>query len=202
MALSSPRATATLPGVSASVLYFSLNCELSARSTPEKSQSIRSRSRACFAVQNLSAMTATPRPLPPTGISKTSTTPGTLRAALSSNDFGDAPNTGGRATTAIFIPGRSRSSPNFIEPSHFGELSRRRVPFPINRNSAAVLSVTVSGTGRWDAASANSAYFADCPPGPWTTLDSVRHCSGATFHFCAAAATSMARVRAPNSRYC
>ena len=39
--------------------------------------------------------TATARPLPANGISKTSTTPGTLRAALSSTDLGDAPNIGG-----------------------------------------------------------------------------------------------------------
>ena len=36
-----------------------------------------------------------------------------------------APKTGGRATSATFMPARSRSSPNFCEPSHLGRLSRR-----------------------------------------------------------------------------
>ena len=167
-----------------------------------KSHSIFKRSRACFAVQNLSATTVTAVPLLTVGISNISATPGMLRASLSSTDFGDAPKVGGCATSATFIPGRSRSSPNFREPLHLGRLSSRRVFLPTSRKSPEFLSGTVSGTVMCAAASARSAYVADRPPGPRTTLASVRHSLARTFHWSAAAAISMARVLAPSSRYC
>jgi hypothetical protein len=91
-------------------------------------------SRPCFAGQNLSATTATPVPPFATGISNTSRTPSRLRAASSSKLLTLAPNTGGCAT-ATFIPGRSRSKPNFSEPSHFGLPPSRRTCFPTSRNS-------------------------------------------------------------------
>src|SRR4029453_11071850 len=87
-------------------------------------------------------------------------------------------------------------------PSHFGRLSSRRTFLPISRKSDGFFSGTVVGTGSRAASLASSAYLADCPAGPWTTLTSVRHWFGSTFHRSAAAATSMARVRAPSSRYC
>ena len=149
-AFSSPRLTATLPGVRANALYFVHNCSVSGCSIPDKSQSIFKRSRACFAVQNLSATTATPLPFA-SGISKTSFTPSSRRASLSSRLFTRPPNTGGCATTAIFIPGRSRSTPNFCEPSHFAALSSRGVFLPMSRKSDGFFSRAFSGTG-WRAA--------------------------------------------------
>src|SRR6185436_2666274 len=88
------------------------------------------------------------------------------------------------------------------EPSHLARLSRRRTLVPTRRNCEGSLSDTVGGTACLAAGSASSAYLAERPPGPCTTLASVRHCAGATFHRSAAAATSIARVRAPSSRYC
>ena len=78
----------------ASCLYLVHNSALSAVSTPVRSHSIFSRLRACFAGQNLSATTATPVPFA-SGISKTSRTPSTARASLSTTLLTRAPKTGG-----------------------------------------------------------------------------------------------------------
>ena len=145
----------------ASSLYFIDNCELSARSTPAESHSIFSRSRPCFAGQNLSATMATPVPPRATGISNTSRTPSTARASLSSKLLTFAPKTGGCATTATFILGKSRSRPNFSEPSHLGLLSSRRTPFPTRRNSDGLFSRTLVGTVFRAASLTSSAYLAD-----------------------------------------
>src|SRR5271157_769521 len=102
------------------------------------------RSRACFAIQNLSATTATPVPLT-RGISNTSRTPSTPRAVLSSKLLTRPPNTGGCATTAVFMPGMSRSSPNLSEPLHLGRLSSRGTLFPTRRNCDRSFSWTVAG---------------------------------------------------------
>src|SRR5258705_7027255 len=95
---------------------------------PSKSQSTFSRSRACLAIQNLSATTAIALPLT-SGYSNTSRTPGTARASLSSKLRTLPLNTGGRATSATNIPGRSRSMANLCDPSDFARPSSRRTGF-------------------------------------------------------------------------
>ena len=162
IAFASPRATATLPAVRASSLYFVHNCAavgaLDAGKVPFDLQPV---ARPALRARTCRRRRRRPSRRVPAGISKTSRTPSRLRAALSSKLLTRAPNTGGCATTATFIPGRSRSKPNFSEPSHLGRLSSRRTLFPTSRNSDGFLSRTLAGTGFRAASPASSAYFAD-----------------------------------------
>ena len=174
---------------------------LSGRSSPDRSQSIFNRSRACFAGQNLSATIATPLPRM-SGISNTSRTPSTARACVvdRSSPYRQIPADARRA--AIFIPGRSRSSPNFCDPSHFDRLSSRRTLFPMIRNSDGFLRLTSPARA---CAPRRSRDLHSVPidwPGRTRRCSVVRHWSGVTRQRSAAVAINIARIFAPNSRYC
>ena len=58
-----------------------------------------------------------------------------------------APNTGGRATTAVSRPGSVTSMPNCASPVTFSRLSRRRVGLPMSFHSVGSLSGGSAGTG-------------------------------------------------------
>jgi len=81
---------------------------------------------------------------------------GTLQAATGPWFFYQAPNTGGRATSAISMSGRFTSMPNSAAPLTLALLSRRRVGLPISVKSFASLSLTSFGIGSFAAASASS----------------------------------------------
>ena len=115
-----------------------------------KSQSTTSLSRPVFAGQKPSAITATPD-----GICSTAFTPRSLRAPVASNFFTFPPKTGGRATTAVSIPGRCTSRPNCAAPFAFDGVSNRRVGFPISVNAFAFLSGTSAGAVSLAAVSAS-----------------------------------------------
>ena len=92
-AAASPSLRAGLPGCSASVRYSAMMAAVLRFSALLSSHSTLSASRPSFAAQKLLATTATPR-----GTCTTSTTPGTALAAVASNDFTVAPNSGGRCS--------------------------------------------------------------------------------------------------------
>ena len=76
----------------------------------------------------------------------------------------------------------------------------RRVGLPMSLKDLGSLSATFCGTGSFEAASASWPYASFFPPAPSTTPFSVRSVSGFTFHWFAAACTSIARACAPAVR--
>ncbi len=161
------------------------------------SHSTRRASRATFACQKLSAITAIPA-----GMATTLRTPGIERARASSKLFIFAPKIGGRAMTAVNIPGNFTSIPNSALPFNFSGVSSRLIGLPISLNVFGSLSCTFAGGVSLAAADARCPYVR-LRFGPFSTApDSVRQMDGSTFHCCAAAAISMARAAAPAWRNC
>jgi hypothetical protein len=133
----------------------------------------------------------------------TATTPFTFSAAVASNDAGFAPKRGGCATTTVSMPGSWMSIVKIALPVVLSALSRRAtdLSLPISVKAAGSLSVTLAGSGSFDAASANwpkRAWRFDfaCAITPFETVISP----GFTPHCCAAAWTSIARALAPTWR--
>ena len=91
--------------------------------------------------------------------------------------------------------------PKLCWPLLLARASMRPVGLPIRRKSLGFFSTTVAGTGWAMAAWASSPYDSFLPLGPSTKPSRVRSVAASTFHCAAAAATSMARARAPSSRY-
>ncbi len=83
-------------------------------------------------------------------------TPGTALAARASKDLTVAPNTGGRATTAVSRPGKRTSMPNWARPVVFSGVSKRFVGLPMSFQSFGSLSVTAASGGNLAAAAASS----------------------------------------------
>ena len=162
------------------------------------SQVTRRASRPLRAAQKPVATTATP-----VGTGTTWVTPFTRRAAVASNDFTVAPKRGGRAMSAVSIPGSARSIVNCADPSVFALPSTRRSSLPTSLKSLGSFSVTWAGGVRaaaFDASSPNVARRPDgaCDTTPRSTVISVV----GTPHSRAAASTSMARAVAPARRIC
>jgi hypothetical protein len=102
---------------------------VSTRAPSLPSQTTSRASRPFLADQNEVAITATPD-----GTWTTSLTPRTARARAAFTPLTVAPKTGGRATTAVSMPGTVASRPNVASPVTFTRLSRRFVDFPMILN--------------------------------------------------------------------
>ncbi len=100
------------------------------RNARDSSHSTLTASRAFFADQKSSAITATPLA---TGVSKatTSATHFILRAVPASKRFSRAPKRGGRITSAVIIPGSFRSCVNTAVPFDFATASMRGTERPM-----------------------------------------------------------------------
>ena len=160
------------------------------------SHATRSASRPLRAAQKLSATTATPA-----GTGTTCVTPFTRRAAVASNDFTLAPKRGGRAISAVSIPGTAKSIVYCAEPSVLALLSTRGGCLPTSLKSFGSLSVTCAGGAIAAAFDASSPNVARRPDGAWdTTPRSTVISEAGTLHSRAAASTSMARAVAPARR--
>src|SRR5688500_19517429 len=85
---------------------------------------------------------------PFSGTRRTAFTPLTARAAPSSTDARRAPNTGGRATTAVNWPGRRMSMPKSWRPLLFAGASRRGVGRPDDAEVPGVLQRDGLGHGQ------------------------------------------------------
>jgi len=90
--------------------------------------------------------------------------------------------------------------PNSAVPLVLAGVSSRRVRLPTMRKSPGSLSATFSGTGSFDASAASWPYEAFLPPGPVTLPFSAFRLLASTFHFAAAADSSISRTCAPATR--
>ncbi|MNN23460.1 hypothetical protein D3C81_1368580 [compost metagenome] len=91
--------------------------------------------------------------------------------------------------------------PNGVVAAILPRASSRGVGLPTMRNCAGSFSVTCCGTGSAIAACASSPKVARWLPEVSTPCSTLMP-AASTCHLCAAAVTSMARARAPSSRYC
>ena len=107
--------------------------------------------RPLRAAQKLVATTATPD-----GTCTTCVTPFTRRLPIASIDLTVAPNRGGRAMSAVSIPGAEKSRVNFAEPSVFAAPSTRRTTLPTSLKSFGSFRVTWVGGVRVAAFEASS----------------------------------------------
>ena len=114
------------------------------------SQSMWSASRAIFACQKESAITATPE-----GTATILRTPAMERARESSKARTFAPKMGARATTAINIRGILTSMPKTAFPFTLSEVSSRFAGLPMSLNVFGSLSGTCAGGVNFAAASAS-----------------------------------------------
>ena len=73
------------------------------------------------------------------------------RALESSTLFTFAPKIGGRATTAVSIPGKFTSSPKVAWPFSLKGVSRRLMGFPISLKFFGSFSSTLAGGGSFTA---------------------------------------------------
>ena len=209
-AAASPLVRPGLPGertlASSAVLYDFESCD----SLGPASQVILSASRPRSAAQVFCAITATPpsgKKAPGIGVSGMRTmrsTPGTLRASLSSTLTTLPPQTGGRAMTATFMPGSVTSAPYTAVPVVIGTRSIDGIFLPCHRRSSGRLMRTLAGAGiaivRAVATSSPNGFVRPvgrCTTSCWRAKTSAT----STFHWLAAAASSSARVVAPASRY-
>ena len=103
-----------------------------------------------MAAQNDVAITATPD-----GTGTTALTPRTARARSAFTLLTVPPKTGGRATTAVSMPGTVASMPKVASPVTFTRLSSRFVAFPMSFHWDGSLSGGFVGTG-WVAARSTS----------------------------------------------
>jgi hypothetical protein len=103
-----------------------------------------------LAGQNPSARTATPR-----SIATTCRTPGTAFALSAFTRFTLPPKTGGRATSAISIPGTCTSRPKTALPLVLSGVSSRGVALPISLKSLGSFKATLRGGLRPAAFSAS-----------------------------------------------
>src|SRR5260370_35474413 len=88
--------------------------------------------------------------------------------------------------------------PETAVPLTFAGGPRRLAGVPMSLKSAAGLSATFSGTGNFAAAVARAPYLIRRPLAAWITSPrSARQDAGSTFHFLAAADTSMVLAVAP-----
>ena len=133
----------------------------------------------------------------PVGTRTTCVTPLTDWAAVGSNDFTVAPNRGGRAISAVSIPGSARSMVNFAEPSVLAAPSSRGRGLPTSVKSLGSFKVTCAGGFSAAAFRASSPNVARRPEAWSTTPRSTVISDAGTLHSRAAALTSMARAAAP-----
>src|SRR5690349_18944779 len=192
----SPFLRAGVPGFSASALYSASSSAVPRVSAAASSHWTVSASRPFFAAQKFSATTATPD-----GTWTTLTTPGTALAEAVSTDLTVAPNTGGRAMTAVSIPGSFTSNANCAVPLVFDLASTRGTEAPISVKRLGSFSETSDGTGSPAALPANSPNVALRPDGacfmmPFSTVMVDR----STPHSLAAASISNALAVAPALR--
>jgi hypothetical protein len=134
----------------------------------------------------------------------TFSTPGTLSAAAASNDFTLPPHTGGRAITAVFIPGSRTSAPYVAVPVVIGTRSIDGIFLPCQRRSAGSLTFTrdLSGMGNVRADATRAPKAIARPVRSCTTWCCRARTSVAfTPHCFAAASSSNARTVAPASRH-
>ena len=130
------------------------------RSARLSSQVTRSASRPLRAAQKPRPTTATPD-----GTRTTWVTPFTRRAAAASTDFTMAPNRGGRAMTAVSMPGNAKSAVNCAEPSVLALPSTRGGRLPISLKSFGSFNVTWAGGVSAAAFAASSPKVARRPDG-------------------------------------
>ena len=124
-------------------------------------------------------------------------------ATVASNDFTVAPNLGGRAISAVSIPGSVKSMVNFAEPSVFAVPSSRGRCVPTSLKSLGSFKVTSGGGVSVAAFAARSPNVARRPDGACeTTPRSTVISAAGTLQSRAAASTSMARAVAPARRSC
>ena len=124
-------------------------------------------------------------------------------ASLASNDFTLPPKRGGRAITAVSMPGSAMSMVNIAWPRDLARESVRRTSLPISLKSFGSFSSTSLGGSNLAALTARSPNAADlplalCERRPLSTLISA----AATPQSCAAASTRSARAVAPAWRIC
>jgi hypothetical protein len=153
----------------------------------------RSASRPLRAAQKLVATTATPD-----GTGTTCVTPFTCRAGPASNDFTVAPKRGGRAISAVSIPGSLTSIVNCADPSVLARPSTRSSGLPTSFQSLGSFSGTCAGGVSAFAFGTSSPNVARRPDGACeTTPRSTVISDAGTPQSLAAASTSMARAGGP-----